>query len=172
MLKILLVLALVILAVLALAAIRPARFTVQRSITIQAPPERVFPFLNDLHRWPEWSDTDPANAIQRSYSGQAAGKGAICDWAGAGNAGKGRMEIVDSSPAEVRLQVDWVRPFAARNFNTFMLAPEGQGTRVDWVLDSQNVFMLKIMTLFVSPDRLMGSHLEAGLASLKAAAEK
>ena len=177
MLKLLLITAVVILAViicvLALAATKRARFNVQRSITVQAVPEKVFALINDLRRWPEWSANEPDDStVRRSYSGASTGKGAVCDWEGTGRAGKGRIEIVESSPNRIRLQVDWQKPFAARNINIFTLEPQGNATRITWVLDGENVFILKVMTVFVSADRLMGTHLEAGLASLKAAAEK
>jgi uncharacterized protein YndB with AHSA1/START domain len=177
MLKFLLVAALVIvvivLCVLALAATKPARFTVQRNITVQAPPEKVFALINDLRRWPEWSgDERDESTVRRSYSGAPAGKGAVCEWEGTGSAGKGRIEIVESSPNMIRLQADWARPFAARNINIFTSEPQGNATRVTWTLDGENVFMLRIMTIFVTADRLMGSHLERGLSDLKSAAEK
>ena len=43
----------IIICVLGLAAAKHARFTVQRSITIQVGPEKVFALINDLRRWPE-----------------------------------------------------------------------------------------------------------------------
>ena len=165
------VIGLVVACVLALAASKPARFTVKRSVTIQAPPERVLAFINDLHRWPEWSvDTQDDPNIQRSYIGAAAGQGAVSLWDG--KSGKMRLEIVESNPGLVRVQADWERPFVARNINVFALEPHGTGTQVTWSLDGQNVFMLKVMTVLVSADKLMGSHLEKNLSALKAAAEK
>ncbi len=167
------VIAVIILCVLAIAATKPSRFTIQRSIIIQASPEKIFALINDLHRWPEWSSNAKEEAtVTRSYSGAPAGKGAICEWEGKGNAGKGRLEIVESSPRLIRLQADWAKPFVARNINIFTLDPQGNATRVTWRLDGENVFMLKVMTVFVSADRLMGSHFETGLEGLKNAAEK
>lgn len=177
MLKLLLIAALVIIGIaaciLVLAAVKPARFTIQRSITVHAAPEKFFVLINDLHRWPEWSANEGnASTVRRSYSGAPAGKGAVCEWEGAGSTGKGRIEIIESSPSEIRLQADWTKPFAARNINIFTLEPHGNATRITWVLDGENVFMLKVMTVFVSADRIMGTHLETGLANLKAVAEK
>ena len=167
------VIVVIVVCVLALAAMTPASFTAQRSIHVQAAPEKIFALIDDLHRWPEWSANEPDDStISRKYSGAPSGKGAICEWEGKGRAGKGRIEIVESSPNRIRLQADWAKPFAARNFNIFTLEPQGNATRITWVLDCENVFMLKVMTVFVSTDRLMGTHLEAGLASLKGAAEK
>ncbi len=162
----------IVICVLALAATKPARFTVQRSIVVQAVPERVFALINDLRRWPEWSADERDSTVRRTYSGAPAGKGAVCEWEGTGSAGKGRIEIVESSPNMIRLQADWARPFAARNINIFTLEPKGNTTRITWTLDGENVFMLRVMTIFVGADHLMGSHFERGLADLKSAAEK
>ncbi|HKF20803.1 MAG TPA: SRPBCC family protein [Candidatus Angelobacter sp.] len=177
MLKILLIAAIVILIIIAgvlgLAARKPPRFSIQRSVTIRAGPEKVFALINDLRRWPEWSDSEKdGSTLARKYSGAPAGRGAIYEWDGKGNAGAGRLEIVESSPTLIRLQADWARPFAARNINCFNIDPQGNGTRVTWTLDGENVFMLKVMTVFVSTESLMGPHLEKGLAGLKASAEK
>jgi carbon monoxide dehydrogenase subunit G len=162
-----------VILVLALAATKPARYRIERSITIQTAPEKVFALINDLHHWPEWAPNEKDDAsITRSYSGATAGPGATAQWEGKGSAGKLRLEILESSPSLVRVQADWERPFKARNMNIFTLEPQGNSTRVTWALDGENVFALKMMTVFTSTDRLMGSHFEDGLAGLKAAAEK
>lgn len=167
----LLVTVLIAICVLALAAVKPARFTFHRSITIQAPREKVFGFINDLHRWPEWSENAGTDSkLQLSYSGASAGKGAVCEWEG--GSGKVRLEILESSPSMIRVRADWTRPFKARNINIFKLESQGNDTRVTWALDGENVFVLKVMSVFTSADRLMGSHFEKGLANLKAAAEE
>ncbi|HEU4417194.1 MAG TPA: SRPBCC family protein [Candidatus Angelobacter sp.] len=163
--------ALVLVCVLVLAAMKPARFTVARSITVQAPPEKVLALINDLQRWQDWQEGTQANPDEkRTYSGAAAGKGAVGAWDG--KSGKVRLEIVESAPTMVRVQADWERPFKACNFNVFSLEPAGPATRLTWTLDGENVFMLRAMTVFVSTERLMGGHLEKGLAALKVAAER
>ena len=161
-----------IISVLVLAALKPARFTIRRSVIIQAPPQKVFALIDDLHRWPEWIPNEGNSAVKRNYSGAPAGRGAVCEWEGTGNAGKGRMEMIESSPNTIRVQADWVKPFSARNVNIFTLEPQGNATQVTWTLDGENVFMLKAMTVFTTVDRLMSSHFETGLAGLKAVAEK
>ena len=46
----------VVLAVLlGYAAIKPDTFRIQRTASIQAPPEKIFALLNDFHRWGAWS---------------------------------------------------------------------------------------------------------------------
>jgi len=163
--------ALILLGVLVLAAFKPARFMIARIITIQAPPDKVLPLINDLQRWPDWQAEAQADPNEkRSYSGASAGNGAVAEWDS--KSGKVRLEIVESSPRLVRVQADWKRPFKARNINVFTLEPVGSATRVIWTLDGENVFMLKVMTVFVTTDRLMGSHFDQGLAALKTAAER
>jgi hypothetical protein len=86
------VLAVAIAIVLILAATKPDTFSVQRATSIKAPPEKIFPWINDFHQWKSWSpyeNKDPA--MKRSYSGAAAGKGAVYGWEGNKNVGSGRM---------------------------------------------------------------------------------
>jgi len=162
-----------VMIVAVLASRKPARFVVSRSVRLEAPRDSILPFINDLRRWPEWSEAGNRDkARTRNYLGPVSGLGAIGEWEGKGSAGKVRLEIIEASPSSVRVQADWSRPFVARNFNQYSLAPDGNGTRITWTLDGEMVRMLKVMTVFVSPDRLMGSHLERGLAALRTAAER
>lgn len=65
-----------IVALLAFAATRPDTFRMQRSITIQAPPAKVFALLNDFRKfgsWSPWEKLDPA--MKRAFSGPASGVG-------------------------------------------------------------------------------------------------
>lgn len=60
------------------AATRPNRFRVQRSASIKAPPEKIFAFINDFHRWVAWSPWEKMDPeLKRTYSGAAAGNGAV-----------------------------------------------------------------------------------------------
>jgi uncharacterized protein YndB with AHSA1/START domain len=156
------------------AALKPNTLRVSRSVDIAAPPAKVFALLNDFHAWPQWAPQDKSDpAMVRTYSGSTSGVGAVTEWHGKGETGAGRMEITQAAPDKtLAMQAQWKKPFAADNTNTFTLEPTATGTRVTWAWEGQNVYMLKLMSIFVNPDKQMGSHFEAGLASLKAAAEK
>jgi uncharacterized protein YndB with AHSA1/START domain len=173
-LKIVIVVALLIAAVLAFAAMKPNTFRLERSILINAAPEKIFPLINDLHKWDAWSAQDQANAnVHRTFSGAESGEGAASEWQGRGSSGKGRMLITESVPnRKVSVAVDFVKPFAAHNINIFTLDPAGDATRVAWDFTATNVYVLKVMTIFVSMDRIMGKHFETGLENLKAIAER
>ena len=64
-------------AVLAYAATRPDTFRVQRTARIDAPPEKIFPLIDDLRSGEQWSPyyrKDPA--MKGTYTGPASGPGA------------------------------------------------------------------------------------------------
>src|SRR4030088_2767766 len=106
------VLAIAIAILLILAARKPDTFSVRRATAVKAPPEKIFPLINDFHQWGTWSpyeNKDPA--MKRSYSGAESGKGAIYAWDGNKNVGSGRMEILDTSvPAKIVINLDFFEP--------------------------------------------------------------
>jgi len=168
-----LVVVLLIVGVLIFAVTRPDIVRIERSITINASPERIFPLINDFHNWSRWAPQDREDpGIRRTYAGSASGEGAISDWTGTGSTGSGRMLITKSVPStNVAVTVDWVKPFAAHNLNEFTLEPHGATTRVIWSMQGTNVYVMKLMSVFTNTDRFMGKHFETGLANLKTAAE-
>jgi uncharacterized protein YndB with AHSA1/START domain len=171
--RILIIAAILIAGVLILAATKSDSIHIQRSIEIDAPPEKIFALINDFHNWSRWAPQDREDStLKRTYSGSASGEGAVSDWIGSGNAGKGRMSITKSvPPTNISVMVNWVKPFAAHNLNEFTLEPQGATTKVKWTMQGTNVYMMKLMSIFTNMDRFMGKHFETGLTNLKAAAE-
>jgi hypothetical protein len=171
--KIISVLAAAVLLLLAYAATRPGAFSVQRSVQVQAPPAKVLPLISDFHNWPAWSPWEKLDpAMTRTHSGAPSGKGAAYAWQGNKKVGEGRMEITDASPAQVDIKLDFFKPFEAHNTAQFTLQPRDGGTQVTWTMSGAQPYMMKVMTLFCSMDKMVGKDFEAGLANLKAVAEK
>lgn len=173
-LKILVVIALLIVVVLIFAATRPNSFQVQRSITINAAPDKIFPLVNDLKQWESWAPEDRKDpAMKTTYSGPASGAGAISEWDSTGRGGKGRMQIAESIPlSKVSVKVDFVRPFQAHNLNEFRLEPSGTSTKVTWSIQASQLYAMKVMGIFMSMQDVFGKHIEAGLNNLKVLTEK
>src|ERR1700681_3980714 len=163
------VLAFLIAIVLILAATKPNSFSVQRATTVKAPPERIFPLINDFHQWGTWSpyeNKDPA--MKRSYSGAASGKGAVYAWDGNKNVGSGRMEILETSaPAKIVIKLDFFKPFEGHNTAEFTILPQGDATDVRWVMHGPAPFISRLMQVFMNIDRMIGKDFETGLANLK-----
>ena len=177
MLKIIAIVVVVLLGgiagVLAYATTKPDTFQVQRTTSINAPPDKIFPLLNDLHSFPRWSPYEKKDpAMKRTYNGPVSGKGSVYAWDGDKNVGSGSMEITDSSPPSVvKLKLDFTRPFEAHNVVTFTLVPQGTATTVTWAMDGPVPYMAKIMHVFINMDRMVGDDFEVGLANLKTLAE-
>jgi carbon monoxide dehydrogenase subunit G len=168
------VLAAVIAMILILAATKPDRFSVERSINVTAPPETIFALIDDFHRWGAWSPYEHKDpAMQRSFSGAASGKGAVYGWEGNRNVGSGRMEILDSSaPAKIVIKLDFFKPFEGHNTAEFTMLPQGDATRVNWRMHGPALFISKLMQVFMNIDQMIGKDFEIGLANLKRLTEK
>ena len=175
MLKILAAIVFVLIAgVLILAATRPDSFRVERATTIQAPPEKVFALIGDFGHWESWSPWDKKDpAMQRRFSASTSGKGARYDWQGNKEVGKGSMEIIEAlPPSRLLLNLDFEMPFEAHNTVIFTLTPRAGATDVSWAMEGPVPYLAKIMHLFFDMDKLVGGDFEAGLANMKALAEK
>ena len=164
----------VIAGILVFASTRPDSFSVQRTTTVHAPPDKVFALINDFHRWGEWSPWEKLDPeMKRTFGGPAAGVGATYAWTGNSKVGEGRMEILKTAPAsQLEIQLDFIKPFEGHNIAEFTLTPQGENTQVQWVMHGPAPFISKLMGVFVSMDTMIGKDFEAGLANMKAAAEK
>jgi uncharacterized protein YndB with AHSA1/START domain len=178
----LIVIVVAIAAVLGYAATRPDSFRIQRSALIKAPPERVYGHIADLKAWTAWSPWERKDpAMKRTYhnsaSGSPSGKGAAYGWEGNNDVGQGRMEITEAvPPAKIVMDLHFMKPFEARNTTEFTLQPQGGGenaaTIVTWAMHGPSPYLSKLMGLFFDMEKMVGPDFEAGLANLKALAEK
>src|SRR6476620_10568915 len=100
-----------------------ATFTVKRSLDIRAPAERLFPEIADFRTWAAWSPYEKRDlSMKRAYSGASSGVGAVYEWDGNKNVGKGRMEVLESAPSsKVRIDLQFLKPFKAHNTAEFTL---------------------------------------------------
>jgi hypothetical protein len=82
------------------------------------------------------------------------------------------MEITEAKPSRITIQLDFTKPFESHNIAEFTLEPRGASTNVTWAMQGPNLYLGKVMSIFVNMDRIIGEDFEAGLANLKAIAEK
>jgi carbon monoxide dehydrogenase subunit G len=171
--KLLILLLVVVLGVALLATRQPDSYTVERRISVNAPPEAVFAQINDFHKWEAWSPwakLDPA--MKTTYSGAPAGPGAVYEWTGNSDVGSGRMEIKQSmAPSEVTIALHFMEPIDSESITSFQMTPNAGGTDVIWTMRGSMEFISKVMGVFSSMDAMIGPDFEKGLAQLKSAAE-
>ena len=163
-----------IVVLLVYAAMKPDTFRIQRTATINAPADKIFPFINDFHNWTAWSPWEKMDpALKRTHSGTTSGKGAVYEWEGNNQVGQGRMEISDTSPpSHLLIKLDFLKPFEAHNTAEFTLNGGGPSTNVTWAMYGPQPYLAKVMSLFFSMDTMVGGQFEQGLANLKSIAEK
>ena len=160
--------------VLALAAAKPDTFSVQRTASSKAPPEKIFPLIADLRRFATWSPYETKDpTMKRFYGATTSGKGASYEWDGNKNVGKGRIAITDTAPpSKVTINLDMIDPFEAHNIVEFKLEPQGDSTNVTWAMQGKVPYLAKVVHVVFDMDKMVGNDFETGLGNLKAIAEK
>jgi hypothetical protein len=152
----------------------PSSYTVARTVTVHAPADRVLDEIADFHRWTAWSpweDLDPA--LERRYSGPAAGPGSVYEWSGNRKAGAGRMEMTEVVPASrVEVALRFLKPFKSESTTVFSLDPHGaDSTTVTWPMTGPRTTMVRLMSLVSSMDERVGKDFEKGLSRLRTVVE-
>lgn len=148
----------------------PDDFTVARSITIDASPQQLFPWINNLKKsdqWSPWNKLDP-NA-KHNFEGPEEGTGASHAWVGNDKMGEGKMTITDSQPnKEVTSKLEFKKPMEDTSTVKLVLSPEGDKTKVTWSMAGhyQNLFQ-KAICFLMNMDKMVGGSFEEGLNNLK-----
>ena len=158
--------ALVVLLIGVAYLITDSEVRVERSTTIAAPPEAIFPHVNRLEAWEAWSPwnlRDPEMEV--TYEGPPEGVGAISSWVSE-TQGSGTQTIRESvSHERIVTELDFGDMGTATSDWTFVA--DGDGTRVTWGMVSHtgNHLGFRIFGLFL--DKMVGADYEAGLSKLK-----
>ncbi|NPC43277.1 SRPBCC family protein [Nocardioides sp. zg-1230] len=148
-----------------------ADFSLSRSTTIQAPPDRIHALVDDFREWQKWSPWEGVDPdLDREYSGPDHGVGSTYHWSGNKKAGEGEMRITGSTPTSLVADLEFLKPFKASNVMSFALAPDGDATDVTWTITGRRNAMMSLMgKLFF--DKSIGKDFERGLAALKRESE-
>ena len=168
-----LVLAAALALLLTVAATRPDTFRVTRTGVIKAPAPKIFALIDDLHSFNNWNPYERKDpGVKGTYSGPARGVGAAYAW-DSRKVGAGRMEITASdAPNQVTMQLDFIKPFKARNTAEFTLQAQGDNlTVVSWAMHGPSPYLSKLIGVVFNMDTMIGKDFEAGLANLKALTE-
>jgi hypothetical protein len=160
-------------AVLALVALSPSDYRIERSVLVYAFRSEIFGRLDDLRRWADWSPWERLDpSMERSFTGPARGIGASYAWFGSRRVGAGRMTIIESRTDEVvQITLEFFRPYKAVCSIELSLRADSGSTRVTWTMTGTNGFLGKLFTLFSSMDKMVGRDFEKGLTTLKGLCE-
>ena len=81
------------------------------------------------------------------------------------------MEIVESEPRHVAVDLLFAAPMKAHNRVDFTLTPAGDSTQVEWAMTGPQNLVMRLMSKVWSMEKLVGPDFEKGLAQLKRTAE-
>ncbi|CAM3028959.1 hypothetical protein DRF59_15675 [Chryseobacterium flavum] len=144
----------------------------EKSIVINAPKEKVWQYVGSLkgyNTFDPFSKTDKNIVI--TYSGEGNKVGDSYHWKGDKNVGEGEQAITEIVPNEKMVtRLHFIQPFEGNAKGTFILTPEGNGTKVTWMIDNELNTMMKIMKPMM--DNNMDKMFGQGLGDLKKLSEK
>ncbi|WP_445362158.1 SRPBCC family protein [Microbulbifer sp. ANSA003] len=160
---------LIALVILVLAGyLFPREVTVHRSVFINKPPQVVFPYVNNFHKFNEWSPwrhIDPS--VLYEYSGPQEGVGAKMTWRGENSkAGSGSQTIFASKrDSVVATKLDFGDGSQATA--EFQLEPKDGGTLLTWNFHSDTGGGPRERWMGLAVKKMVGESYEQGLEKLK-----
>ncbi len=143
------------------------KMNVTKSITINAPKEKVKTFLSDFHNWKNWSPwliCEP----EAKLDFQADGK--YYKWDGK-RVGSGEMKVVAEKDNEIDYDLTFLKPWKSKAKVYFKLNDAAEGTEVSWLMNSSLPFfmfwMKKSMEIYIGMDydrglKMLKEELEEG----------
>ena len=161
------IVALIVLLV-AIGYVLPNNSHVERSTVVNVKPATAYAVLNgfkQFRKWSPWEGLDPNTKYE--FTGPIWGVGAKQAWSSPNpNVGTGSQEIVASEPDKsITIKLVFA-DFNSESTATYLLAPDGEGTRITWTNDT--VFGDLVGRYFgLMMDKMIGKDYELGLAQLK-----
>jgi uncharacterized protein YndB with AHSA1/START domain len=151
------------------------RYDISRTMVINAPRDVVFSYVRQLRKhplWVPWFSKYPKTVLK--HKGEDGKLGAAIYWKGENKeVGEGTQKIIKvKHPRVFETRVLFVKPVKVSMLTYFAAKELEPGkSKVVWGIRGNLPFPLSVMSLFYSPDRLMGKDIEKGLINLKARME-
>ncbi len=150
-------------------AFQDPNYKLSREISIDAPAEKIFPYLNNaklFEAWSPWSKLDPK--AKMTYSGSAEGVGSVTSWVDGEKLGTGSATIIESVPSKsVTTKLVFVKPFTMEQTAVISIEPKEGKSVVTWSVTGQNTFLCRVVCFFMSQEKMIGPIFDQGLSNLK-----
>lgn len=155
----------------------PSEWRVSRSITIQATPEKIYPYLSNFKQWERWSPWNASKdaTLNYTYTGPKQGRGAKQSWTSE-KMGAGWMQLTQANPetgVTYDLFIDMHGSQSQLHGKIDLIRhANGQSTLVTWT-DTGNVgpsFVKRWMSLMIKA--MLSRDIGTGLAGLKSISEQ
>lgn len=148
----------------------PETYDFNRSVTIDAPAERIFEQVNDVEKWVNWS---PWAAMDKTaeftYDEQTTGSGASYSWSG-DTVGSGTLTIIESTPfSSIKTRLEFTEPNQVTSSGYWIFEEDNGQTKVTWGNTGSLPFLMRFIGAMM--DRQLGETFQDGLNNLKALVE-
>ena len=154
-------------------ATREGKFRYERSGVIDAPAEKIFPYISNFKLGGQWSPYEKKDPdMKRTFTGADGAVGSTMEFDGNKDVGSGRLEILKIVPNElVDIKLTMLKPFVGENFIEYKLTPEGSGTRFSWSMSGDGGYITKLMTLLIDCEKMIAGDFTVGIENLKTVVE-
>jgi hypothetical protein len=164
-----------IVLILVIAALVGTAWSFEKSVTIQAPTDKVWDNLKSLsamNRWNPWMAKDPN--IKLVYTGTDGEPGASFSWVSNNkNVGEGIQTIIKKTEkVELLSRVDFLKPFRATGNASLRIAQVDGAAKVSWKMESSTPYPMNIIKIFGLIEKNMDKDFGEGLGKLKAICEQ
>lgn len=152
---------------------REGKFHYERSGLINAPAEKIFPYISNFKLGGEWSPYEKKDPkMNHTFGGVDGTVGSTMRFDGNGEVGSGKLEVLKLVPNElVQIQLTMLKPIVAENLVEYKLTPDGTGTRFTWAMSGDGGFFTKLLTVFIDCEKMVAGDFEVGILNLKTVVE-
>ncbi|WP_269542824.1 SRPBCC family protein [Cerasicoccus fimbriatus] len=143
------------------------KYSVERSILINAPRGKVYATVRDFHQWPQWS---PWLICEPDAKLDFAKDGRSYAWIGQ-YIGEGNIAVTtENEGVAIDYRLTFIKPFKAVSKVRFEFGNAGEQTKVTWKMDSSLPIFLFFLTGMMK--NMIGMDYERGLKMLRNYIEK
>ncbi|MBW8361699.1 MAG: SRPBCC family protein [Kaistella sp.] len=173
---VLIVLAAIIAIWLIVAAFISGDCRYEKSISINAPAEKVWENVNSLKamdQWSPWNEKDPN--LKKTFTGIDGTVGAKQCWESTvedlGN-GCQTLSKIDHQNKRIDANLKFLTPYESEAKGYITVVPEAAGSKVTWGFTSEIPYPFSIMKLFMNLEDAVGKDYNSGLQKLKKISEQ
>lgn len=157
------------------AALVPGDVKYEKSISINASPDKVWGNVNSLRgmdQWSPWNDKDPN--LKKEWSGNTGQVGEKMCWEGNSDVGKGCQTVknVDAASKRIDTEMKFQTPYESEGQAYVIVVSEGSGSKATWGFTSKIPYPFTVMKLFMNIEDAVGKDYQLGLDRLKKLSEK
>lgn len=164
----------ILLAIIVVGVMAPKTETVERSIVIEQPANKIFTYLvslKNMEQYSPWQLKDPK--AKHEYRGTDSTVGSVHRWISENKeVGVGEQEIKSIKiNEEIISELRFEEPLEGVSEGFFKLKPVPNGTELTWGYHGSFGFVESIFMMAIDMDKVLGADFEQGLQKIKSIVE-